>query len=79
MEFRIDYPQDHQRMVPVRVHDPFNLAFDVRWQIGQYGRRGFPVYDRLAVDRAAPGSGREEKPAGDVLIRTLMVAPREPG
>src|SRR6266436_6000723 len=28
--FGLHYPQDHHRMIAVRLHDPFDLAFDVR-------------------------------------------------
>ena len=47
-------------MIPVGIDDLFDLAFDMRGQIRQYGRGGFTFHDRLAVDRAAPGGGGEE-------------------
>jgi len=66
--FRFHHPQDHHGMVTFRVHDPFNLALDVRGQAGQNGRSGPALHKRLSINRRAVRTGREEKPAGYILL-----------
>ena len=55
-------------MIPVRIDNPFDPAFNVRRQAGQYGRSGPALHKRLSVNLRAVRAGREEKPPGDFML-----------
>jgi len=55
-------------VIPVCIHDLLDLAFDVRGQVGQYGRGGLSFHERFAVYGSAYRVGREEKSPGDLLL-----------
>src|SRR6266699_2436021 len=64
----LHHAQDHHRVIPVRIDDTLNLAFDVRRQVGQHGPSGPSLHERFAVYRSAHRTRREEKPPGDILL-----------
>src|SRR5882724_3754024 len=66
--FGFHHAQDHHRMITVGIHDPLELALDMRWQVGQHGRGGRALHERFAVDRSADRMRGEEKPLGDFLL-----------
>src|SRR5712691_2944677 len=66
--FGFDRAQNHHRMIPVRVHDPLDPAFDVGRQIGQYGRGCRALRKWFSVDSFALRAGRVEKPPRDFLL-----------
>lgn len=66
--FCVHRPQDHQRVIAVRVDDALDLAFDVRGQAGEYRRAGPAFRKRLAVDRSVLPARRKEKPPRNLLL-----------
>src|SRR5712691_11436116 len=66
--FGLDRTQDHHRVIAIGIYNPFNPAFDVRRQVGQYRRGCRALRKRFSVDSFALRVGRVEKPPGDVLL-----------
>ena len=55
-------------MIPVGIDYPLYPAFNVRRQVGQYGRSGPALRKRFTVDRPVLRMRRKEKPVGDFLL-----------
>src|SRR5207245_281572 len=66
--FGLLLPQDHHRMIPIRIHDPLDLAFDVRGQVRQHGCSSPSFHEGFAVYRSTRRFGWREEPPGDLLL-----------